>query len=54
MAGVSDEAVEAAENAWHEEGTMRAALEAAQSFMQCSCFVISDVNDNCPQHGRDS
>ena len=22
--------------------------------VRCSCFVISDVNDNCPQHGRDS
>ena len=32
----------------------RAALEAAVSHLVCSCPVISDVDDHCPQHGRDT
>ena len=34
--------------------TANEALAAALPHIACSCFVISDVNDYCPQHGRDS
>jgi hypothetical protein len=55
MTHIPDEAVEAAERAYETFGAgMRDALEAALPYLACSCFVISDVNDHCPQHGRDS
>ena len=42
-----------AAGAEHEEA-MRAALEAAFPHLERSCHYISDVDDYCPQHGRDS
>ena len=32
----------------------RVALVAALPLLACSCPVISDVDDYCPQHGREA
>jgi hypothetical protein len=65
MTDIPDEAVEAAWKAfWGPRSAtvmdgrgarqIRRVLEAAQPFMQCSCPHISEVDDHCPQHGRDA
>lgn len=60
---VPDEAIESAARAigdiyGHEpddyRSDARAALEAAFPHIACTCPHISEVDDWCPQHGRDS
>ena len=54
MTHIPDEAVEAAERAYETFGAgMRDALEAALPHLVCSCPHISEVDDYCPQHGRE-
>jgi hypothetical protein len=36
------------------EHAIRKSIGAALPHIACSCFVISDVDDWCPQHGRNT
>ena len=48
----SDEVRASLARSW--EPTARAVLEAALPHLACSCPHISEVDDYCPQHGRDA